>query len=50
MEQLKESGIEWIGDIPKNWAVHPVFTYFCERKKRTQILVSGIYYLLVTEQ
>lgn len=34
MEQLKESGIEWIGDIPKNWAVHPVFTYFCERKKK----------------
>lgn len=27
MSQMKESGIEWIGDIPKYWEITPLFTF-----------------------
>lgn len=30
--EMKDSGIEWIGDIPKEWEVHPIYKYFDERK------------------
>ena len=30
--EMKDSGIEWIGDIPKEWEVHPIDKYFDERK------------------
>lgn len=30
--EMKESGIPWIGKIPADWKVHPVFFYFGERK------------------
>lgn len=29
---MKDSGIEWIGKIPEQWDVHPVYLYFDERK------------------
>lgn len=32
--EMKDSGIEWIGKIPKHWKIHPVFMYFCEGKTR----------------
>ena len=32
MRERKESGIEWIGEIPKDWKVHPVYVYFEEGK------------------
>lgn len=32
--EMKDSGIEWIGDIPKDWEVHPVYVYFEEGKTK----------------
>lgn len=26
--EMKDSGIEWVGRIPANWIVHPIYTYF----------------------
>ena len=35
--EMKESGIEWVGCIPAHWAVHPVYTYFGERKNKNRL-------------
>lgn len=35
--EMKDSGIEWIGMIPKHWDVHPVYSYFVERKNRNKL-------------
>ena len=32
--KMKDSGIEWIGEIPKDWEVHPVYVYFEEGKTK----------------
>lgn len=32
--EMKDSGIEWIGEIPKHWEVHPVYVYFEEGKTK----------------
>ena len=32
MREMKDSGIEWIGEIPATWDIHPVYSYFGERK------------------
>lgn len=32
--EMKDSGIEWIGKIPKDWEVHPVYVYFEEGKTK----------------
>ncbi|MBQ8707921.1 MAG: restriction endonuclease subunit S [Succinivibrionaceae bacterium] len=34
MREMKDSGIEWIGKIPKEWEIHPLYYYFNERKNR----------------
>lgn len=34
MREMKDSGIEWIGKIPRNWEIHPLYCYFNERKNR----------------
>ena len=34
MREMKDSGIEWIGQIPKDWEVHPVYVYFEEGKTK----------------
>lgn len=34
MREMKDSGIEWIGQIPKHWEVHPVYAYFEEAKTK----------------
>ena len=34
MREMKHSGIEWIGEIPKDWEVHPVYAYFEEGKTK----------------
>ena len=34
MREMKDSGIEWIGQIPKHWEVHPVYAYFEEGKTK----------------
>ena len=28
MHQMKNSGIEWVGDIPDNWDIHPLYCFF----------------------
>jgi len=35
---MKNSGIEWIGQIPSTWEVHPVYYYFDERKNKNYAL------------
>lgn len=32
--EMKNSGIKWIGEIPKDWEVHPVYVYFEEGKTK----------------
>ena len=34
MRQMKDSGIEWVGEIPEHWEVHPLYYYFSERKRK----------------
>ena len=38
MREMKDSGIEWIGEIPSVWEVHPVYYYFEERKNKNYAL------------
>ena len=26
--EMKDSGVEWIGDVPQHWQVRPVKTYY----------------------
>lgn len=35
---MKDSGIEWVGEIPAAWDVHPVYVYFGERKNKNYAL------------
>ncbi len=32
--KMKYSGIEWIGEIPEDWEIHPIYYYFDERKHK----------------
>lgn len=32
--RMKDSGIEYVGDIPSSWEIHPVYYYFGERKAK----------------
>ena len=34
----KDSGIEWVGKIPANWDIHPIYYYFEERKNSNYAL------------
>ncbi|MEE0616610.1 MAG: restriction endonuclease subunit S [Intestinibacter bartlettii] len=36
--EMKDSGIEWIGKVPKEWEVHPVYFYFGEGKEKNSAL------------
>ena len=38
--EMKDSGIEWVGMIPTHWPVHPVYTYFGERKNKNRFGVE----------
>lgn len=33
-ERYKDSGVEWIGEIPEHWEVKPLFCYYKERKNK----------------
>ncbi|HUM84766.1 MAG TPA: restriction endonuclease subunit S [Lachnospiraceae bacterium] len=35
--EMKDSGVQWIGMMPSHWAVHPVYTYFGERKNNNRL-------------
>mgnify|MGYP001359187720 CR=1 FL=1 len=32
--EMKDSGVEWIGEIPKHWKISPMFTLFHENKMK----------------
>lgn len=35
--KMKDSGIEWVGEIPAHWLVHPVYYYYGERKNKNYL-------------
>lgn len=35
--EMKDSGIQWIGEIPATWDIHPVYSYFGERKNKNSL-------------
>lgn len=35
--EMKDSGIEWVGNIPAHWDVRPLYYYFAERKKKNYL-------------
>ena len=35
--EMKNSGIEWVGEIPAHWLVHPVYYYYGERKNKNYL-------------
>ena len=35
---MKDSGIEWVGEVPAEWEIHPVYVYFGERKNKNYSL------------
>lgn len=37
MREMKDSGISYVGEIPSNWGMHPVYYYFGERKHRNSM-------------
>ena len=37
MREMKDIGIEWIGEIPATWDIHPVYSYFGERKNKNSL-------------
>lgn len=41
MRQMKNSGIEWVGDIPAEWETHPIYYYFEERKHKNSLGKEG---------
>lgn len=36
MREMKDSGIEWIKEVPKEWDVSPLYVYFAERKNKNK--------------
>ena len=34
---MKDSGIEWVGNVPAHWDVRPLYYYFAERKKKNYL-------------
>lgn len=37
MRQMKDSEIEWVREIPKDWEVHPIYYFFAERKNKNKL-------------
>ena len=37
MREMKDSGIAWVGDIPKEWELHPMYYYFKEHKHKNSL-------------
>lgn len=37
MIEMKGSGVEWVGEIPASWGVHPLYYYFGERKNKNML-------------
>lgn len=34
MREMKDSGISWVGEIPKEWAIMPLYCFYSERKNK----------------
>lgn len=41
--EMKDSGIEWVGNIPAHWDVHPLYYYFSERKRKNYLGEEQMY-------
>lgn len=37
MREMKDSGIEWIGSVPSDWLLHPLYCYYGERKNKNSL-------------
>ena len=37
MRKMKNSGIEWVVDIPDNWDIHPLYCFFEERINKNKV-------------
>ena len=35
--EMKDSGIAWVGYVPKHWILHPLYCYFAERKNKNAL-------------
>lgn len=36
--EMKDSGIEWVGEIPASWEIWPIYHYFNERKNKNKLM------------
>lgn len=36
--KMRDSGIPWIGEMPEGWGIHPLYSYFAERKNKNSML------------
>lgn len=34
MREMKDSGISWVGEIPKEWTIKPLYCFYSERKNK----------------
>ena len=34
MQEMKDSGISWVGEIPKEWTIMPLYCFYSERKNK----------------
>lgn len=34
MREMKDSGISWVGEIPKEWTIMPLYCFYSERKNK----------------
>ena len=37
---MKDSGIEWVGEMPTAWDIHPIYYYFGERRNKNYALAE----------
>jgi len=35
--EMRDSGVQWIGEIPAHWITHPLYFYFGERKNKNAL-------------
>lgn len=43
----KDSGVDWLGEIPEGWSIKPLWTLF-RRHKLTGFLMSNCYLFIAT--
>ena len=35
--EMKDSGVQWVGEMPTHWKKHPIYYYFSERKNKNSL-------------